>query len=403
MSSSMNNKQQKHLSERIKTVPESFIRRILKVSNQPDVISFAGGLPSADLFPVKALENACIKVLQTDGKQALQYASTDGDAELREWIANRYQRTQGFSVSPENILITNGSQQALDLLGKVLLNQADPIAIENPGYLGAIQAFSLYRPSMHSIEINETGMDVSALQDTLKAHKPRLVYTVPNFQNPTGMSYSQQNREEVAQAIAQSDALLIQDDPYGELRFSGEPKSNFMSLLPEQTLLLGSFSKIITPSFRLGWIVAPDWLIKPLTIAKQAADLHTNYFSQKVIMQYLNDNSIDEHIAKIRRFYGKQKQAMMDAIQGYFPDDVKIAKSEGGMFLWATLPENMSAMQLFDQAIAEKVAFVPGKPFYISNDKQKDTPDNTLRLSYVTMDEERIRQGIEVLANCIKI
>jgi len=386
------------LSERIKTVPESFIRRILKVSNQPDVISFAGGLPNADLFPIDAIENACVKVLQNNGKQALQYANTEGDSALREWIAARYQQMQGLTISADNILITNGSQQVLDLLGKVLLNTGDPIAIENPGYLGAIQAFSLYRPEMHTVSIDENGMNTDELAKVLNEQKPKLIYTVPNFQNPTGMSYSQQNREAVAEIVAQSNSLLVQDDPYGELRFSGKPKTNFMTLLPEQTILLGSFSKIITPSFRLGWIVAPTSLMKSLVIAKQAADLHTNYFSQQVIMQYLKDNSLDKHIDIITKFYGKKKQVMMNAIKEFFPADVQIAESEGGMFLWATLPESLSAMKLFDKAIQEKVAFVPGKPFYVG----EKMPENTLRLSYVTMDEKRIKQGIEVLGRCIR-
>ncbi len=388
------------LSERIKDVPESFIRKILKVSTQSDVISFAGGLPNADLFPVKAIENACSKVLQNNGKQALQYSSTEGDSDLREWIARRYQSKQGLNISPDNILITNGSQQALDLLGKALLNEGDPIAIENPGYLGAIQSFSLYQPKMHPVSIDEKGMDVVQLAEVLKEHKPKLLYTVPNFQNPTGISYSQENREAVARVVSKSDTLLIQDDPYGELRFSGKPKSNFYELLPEQTLLLGSFSKIITPSFRLGWIVAPDWLIKPLIIAKQAADLHTNFFSQQVIFQYLQDNPLDSHIEKISQFYGKQKQAMMDAIQKHFPADVKVAEPEGGMFLWVTLPAGLSAMALFDSAIKEKVAFVPGKPFYAET-TENQYQENTLRLSFVTMDEVAIEEGIKRLGNCI--
>jgi len=385
------------LSERIRQVPESFIRSILKVANQPDVISFAGGLPSAEMFPIDALEKACTKVLKNNGKQALQYANTEGDAQLRTWIAERYQSLQGLTISPNNILITNGSQQALDLLGKVLLDKGDSIVIENPGYLGAIQAFSLYQPTMHSVSIDNQGMNLTELEQTLTSYKPKLVYTVPNFQNPTGISYSQQNREQLAALVSGSKALLIQDDPYGELRFSGRAKSNFMSLLPEQTILLGSFSKVITPSFRLGWVVAPDWLIKPLVIAKQAADLHTNYFSQQVILQYLQDNSIDVHIEKISQFYAARKEAMIQAIKQYFPASVTVAESEGGMFLWLTLPAEVSAMALFDQAIKQKVAFVPGKPFYIGD----DITENTLRLSYVTMDEEAINKGIKVLAECI--
>ncbi len=386
------------LSNRIQNVPESFIRSILKVATQSDVISFAGGLPSADLFPIKGLESACQKVLQTNGKKSLQYSSSEGDTELRAWIAQRYQEKQGLTVSPDNILITNGSQQALDLLGKVLLNEGDPIAIENPGYLGAIQSFSLYQPKMHTIPINESGLDTEQLSNVLEAYKPKLLYTVPNFQNPTGISYTQENREAVAQIVSQHNTLLIQDDPYGELRFSGKQKSNFYELLPEQTLILGSFSKVVVPSFRLGWIVAPDWLMKPLVIAKQAADLHTNYFSQKVIFQYLKDNALDDHIEKIIAFYGRQKQVMMDAIEQYFPADVKVAESEGGMFLWVTLPVGISTMELFDKAINEKVAFVPGKPFYVGDDLE----ENTLRLSYVTVDEASILEGIKRLGRCIK-
>jgi len=385
------------LSNRIKNVPESFIRSILKVSTQADVISFAGGLPSADLFPIQGLEEACNKVLKTNGKKALQYSSSEGDSGLRGWIATRYKEKQGLNISPDNILITNGSQQALDLLGKVLLNEGDPIAIENPGYLGAIQSFSLYQPQMHTVAIDDNGLNVEQLTQVLEDHKPKLIYTVPNFQNPTGISYSQKNREAVASVASQFDTLLIQDDPYGELRFSGEQKSNFYGLLPEQTLLLGSFSKVVAPSFRLGWIVAPDWLMKPLVIAKQAADLHTNYFSQQVIFQYLKDNAMDDHIKKIIQFYGKQKQVMVDAIKQYFPADVKISDSEGGMFLWVTLPKSMSAMDLFEKSIKEKVAFVPGKPFYVGDEVE----ENTLRLSYVTVDEKAILEGIKRLGRCI--
>ncbi len=385
------------LSNRIKNVPESFIRSILKVSTQADVISFAGGLPSADLFPIQGLEDACHKVLQTNGKKALQYSSSEGDAELRSWIAKRYQEKQGMNIAEDNILITNGSQQALDLLGKTLLNEGDPIAIENPGYLGAIQSFSLYQPKMHTVAIDDNGLNVDQLATVLEGYKPKLLYTVPNFQNPTGISYSQENREAVAEVVSQFDTLLIQDDPYGELRFSGEQKSNFYELLPEQTLLLGSFSKVVVPSFRLGWVVAPDWLMKPLVIAKQAADLHTNYFSQQVISQYLKENALDNHVEKIIQFYGKQKQVMMDAIKQYFPADAKVAESEGGMFLWVTLPQGMSAMKLFDKAIKDKVAFVPGKPFYVGSEIE----GSTLRLSYVTVNEEKILEGIKRLGRCI--
>lgn len=384
------------LSKRIKSVPKSFIREILKVTTQPDVISFAGGLPNSELFPVDQIEKACSAVLKENGPKALQYSSTEGDIGLRQWIANRYKTQQGLDISPDSILITNGSQQTFDLIGKVLLNEKDSIAIENPGYLGAIQSFGLFQPTMHTIELKEDGLHVDELEQVLATQKPKLLYSVPNFQNPTGISYSEENRMKVAEIIKQHDTLLVQDDPYGALRFSGKPNSSFYQFIPEQTLLLGTFSKIVVPSFRLGWIVAPEWILGPLTIAKQAADLHTNYFSQQVMLEYLQQNSIDEHIAKITSFYSTQKQAMIKAIEKYLPKDVHVASSEGGMFLWLTLPEHISTMELFDEAIKNKVAFVPGTPFYVDNHKQ-----NTLRLSFVTASLQEIETGIERLGECI--
>jgi len=241
------------LSKRIKSVPKSFIREILKVTTQPDVISFAGGLPNSDLFPVPQIEQACCDVLKSNGPKALQYSSTEGDAGLREWISHRYKTQQGFEVDPNHILITNGSQQTFDLIGKVLLDEGDNIAIENPGYLGAIQSFALFQPVMNTVQLNEDGLNLEQLDDVLGSKKPKLLYSVPNFQNPTGISYSQSNRETVAEIIKIHHSLLVQDDPYGALRFTGTAHSSFYELIPEQTLLLGTFSKIVVPSFRLGW------------------------------------------------------------------------------------------------------------------------------------------------------
>ena len=389
----------KLLSKRIQNVPESFIRKILKISIQSDMISFAGGHPDANLFPIDEIEKASSTVLRDKGAEALQYASSEGDKDLRQWIAKRYLDKQGLEISIDDILITNGSQQTFDLLGKVLLDESDSIALENPGYLGAIQSFSLFQPSMHPVSINDDGMNIDELVSVLQKYHPKLLYTVPNFQNPTGISYSEENRAAVDEAIKKTDTLLIQDDPYGELRFSGVAKSSFLSLLPEQTILLGSFSKVVVPSFRVGWIVAPAWLMPSLVIAKQAADLHTNYFSQQILAQYLEDNPLDTHIAKIIQFYGDKKQAMLTAIHKYFPESVKIATSEGGMFLWATLPESMSSIELFDEALKHNVAFVPGEPFFVGDSEGRQ---NTLRLSYVTVDEATIEEGIKRLGSCIE-
>ncbi|HIO93315.1 MAG TPA: PLP-dependent aminotransferase family protein [Leucothrix mucor] len=383
-------------AERINDVRPSFIREILKVTNDSNIISFAGGLPSERLFPMEQLKHASQVAFENKGAQLLQYSNTEGDIELRQWIAERYQR-QNLSISPDDILITNGSQQALDLLGKIFINKGDSIVIENPGYLGALQAFRLYQAKFLTVSVNDEGMDIKQLQQTLLANKPKLIYTVPNFQNPTGISYSETNRLAVAQEVIKNDSYLIQDDPYGELRFSGKEKSNFMSLLPEQTILLGSFSKIIAPAFRLGWVVAPKPVMKKLIIAKQAADLHSNSFSQAILSQYLQDNNLDEHLDKLSKHYGQQKIAMETAIKKHFPQATNITNPEGGLFLWCRLDKGISTRKLFKAAIKKKVVFVPDESFYTDNIEK-----NTMRLNYSCADLQVIEAGIKQLSMVIK-
>ncbi len=383
-------------SDRISGVPRSFIREILKVAIDPSVISFAGGLPNRDLFPVEALKEATIKVFDSAGRDALQYTNSEGYIDLRAWIAERYRTQHGLDIPVDNILITTGSQQGLDLLGKTLINQGDHVVIEEPGYLGAIQAFSLYRPTWQPVTVADEGMDVDKFRAVMTSQKPKLVYTVPNFQNPGGITYSESCRLDMAAAIEGSTTLLIQDDPYGDLRFAGKPKSNFYQHLPNNTILLGTFSKIVAPALRIGWLVAPDAIMQKLIIAKQASDLHTDYLSQRIIHQYLLDNDVDDHIAEITRVYGRQRQAMVDAIEAHFPPDVRYTKPDGGMFLWVTLPEGLSSMALFDIAIGDKVAFVPGNPFYV-----RPHDANTLRLNYSCVDEATIEIGIKRLAAAI--
>ena len=380
------------LSQRINHAQPSFIREVLKVAGQPGIISFAGGLPNPALFPVAALKEATAAILDEEGEAALQYTSTEGNAELRAWIAERYRVRQGVQIDPASILITNGSQQALDLLGKVLLDAGDGVVLEEPGYLGAIQALTLYQPQFMPVPLDDDGIIVDELRRVLGAGRPKLLYTVPNFQNPSGISYSDERRREVAALLSGRDILLIEDNPYGELRFSGEGPVSFMQLLPEQTVLLGSFSKVVAPSLRLGWIVAPPWLMRKLVIAKQAADLHTNGFAQRVLYRYLRDNDINRHLAAITEVYGRQMHAMLQAIARHFPDGVRTTTPQGGMFLWATLPPQLSALRLFEAAIAEQVAFVPGHPFYVGRHDS-----NTLRLNYTNANEATIAQGIERL------
>ncbi|MGL5286053.1 MAG: PLP-dependent aminotransferase family protein [Aeromonas sp.] len=389
---------QPFFAQRFEQVEPSFIREILKVATRPEIISFAGGLPNPHLFPVKELEAACHAVLSEQGAAALQYATTEGFAPLRQFIADRYQKLYGMQVDPDLILITSGSQQALDLLGKVLVNEGQDLIIEEPGYLGAIQAFSVYQPTFRPVTLQEDGLDLAAFDALLAAGtSARMFYGVPNFQNPSGVSYSAENRRAIAERLQQHDLLMIEDDPYGELRFEGELLDPIAKLAPNNTVLLGSFSKTVVPAFRLGWMVVPEWLHKKVTIAKQATDLHSNAFSQQILHRYLTSHSLDEHLQQIKEVYGRQRAAMEAALERHMPASVRWTRPEGGMFLWLTLPAHISAMALFDEAIKEKVAFVPGAPFYVRPEIQ-----NTLRLSFSCVDEATIEEGVQRLARAMQ-
>lgn len=376
-------------------VPRSFIREILKDALQPDAISFAGGLPNPDLFPTEALQNASQQAFATYGNQLLQYSESEGFFPLRQWIADRYKKF-GLKIDPNQVLITSGSQQGLDLLGKVFLNDNDAVIIEEPGYLGAIQAFSLFRPQFLPVPISDEGMDVECLEKTLTHNQAKLIYTVPNFQNPTGITYPNKNRQAVADILKQHSTFLIEDNPYGELRFEGQHQQSFYELLPNKTILLGSFSKTVVPGFRLGWMVVPESITEKIIIAKQAADLHTNQLAQCIIYQYLQNNDVDAHINSIISMYGSQKDAMTQALSKYFPTSVDYTQPQGGMFLWAKLPEELAAIDLFHQAAKAGVLFVPGDPFYTDR-----TNVSTLRLNYTCSDVESIDLGIKKLGELI--
>ncbi|WP_107850874.1 aminotransferase-like domain-containing protein [Oceanimonas marisflavi] len=388
---------QPFFAKRFAKVEPSFIREILKVAVNPEVISFAGGLPNPAFFPNEELEVATAKVLQNKGNGALQYAATEGFGPLREYIAARYRTQHGMEVDPDNILITNGSQQALDLIGKVLVDEGSKLIIEEPGYLGAIQALSVYQPEFQGVSLNDDGPDLNEL-DALLAEpgNARLMYGVTNFQNPSGLSYSLEKRKAVAERLVRNNVLMVEDNPYGELRFEGEHLPPIAKLAPENVVLLGSFSKVVVPSFRLGWMLVPGWLRQKITIAKQASDLHTNGFAQQVLYSYLQDNSLDAHIDRIRTVYGEQKNAMEQALLRHCPG-LDFTRPEGGMFLWVRLPEHISAMELFNLSIKENVAFVPGQPFYVRPDIL-----NTARFSYSGSDAATIEEGISRFGRVIR-
>lgn len=382
-------------ARRMDTVHRSFIREILKVTADPAIISFAGGLPNPELFPVDAMDKASREVFAEIGSSALQYSTTEGDAGLRGIIAERY-ANRGLSVDPDHILVTTGSQQILDICAKVFLDKGDKVIIERPGYLGAIQAFSIFEPEFVTISLEDDGPNLEELEQELKAGA-KCFYAVPNFQNPSGVSYSLGKRKAVAELMGRYGVLFVEDDPYGELRFLGEDLPSVFSFREKPGILCGSFSKIAAPGFRLGWVVAPEKKVyDKLVIAKQASDLHTSTVAQAIMRRYMEANDIEAHVDLIKERYGRQRDCMVAMIETYFPEEVTITQPEGGMFLWATLPEAVSSMDLFELAIKEKVAFVPGRPFYVDG-----SGENTLRLNFSNSDESRIEEGIKRLGKAL--
>jgi 2-aminoadipate transaminase len=380
-------------AERADQLQASFIREILKITQQPEIISFAGGLPSPLTFPVEEMQVAYDKVLRDSGKVALQYGPTDGYLPLRQWIADSLS-TDGVKIVPEQVLMTSGSQQALDLLGKVLIDEGSRVLVETPSYLGALQAFSVYRPEFKSVATDNHGLVPSSIAEV--ADGARLLYALPNFQNPTGRTLSAERRVELVETCARLGLPLIEDDPYGALSYKGDPLPKMVAMNPDGVIYMGSFSKVLTPGIRLGYVVAPLPLVRRLELAKQAADLHTSQLTQMVVHEVIKDGFLQHHIPKIRSLYGNQCQAMLDALTEFFPAGVEWTRPEGGMFIWVTLPKHIDAIKLLDEAIAQKVAFVPGAPFYAN-----DPATNTLRLSFVTVPPERIRTGIEILGKLI--
>lgn len=384
-------------SDRILNTPSSFIRNILKVTEADDVISFAGGLPNPISFPLDDMHTSINRAMKQHGAKLFQYASTQGYLPLRQYIANKYNRRYGLQIDADDILLTTGSQQALELLAKVLINKGDGIIIEEPGYLGAIQAFTLAEPTFYPVTLEQDGLNLEQLEQALQQPNVKFIYTVPNFQNPTGLTYSLEKRQQVYELIARHDVILVEDDPYGELRFEGEHLPYIGAGKLENSVLLGSFSKIVTPGMRLGFIITKNKeLLQHIETAKQATDLHTNVFSQYVIADYLLNNDIEQHIQKIKDLYKAQSDAMLQAMASYFPAHVSYTKPEGGMFIWATMNDGRSAMDVFNKAMDQKVAFVPGNPFYVNPGNV-----NTMRLNYTNSTPEIIEEGIKRLGNIL--
>ena len=383
-----------HFAERAQQLQSSVIRDILKITARPEVISFAGGLPSPATFPVEQMRAAYERVLTLQGKTALQYGPTDGYAPLRAWIADSLSGG-GARIAPEQVLMVSGSQQGLDLLGKVLIDQGDRVLVETPSYLGALQAFSVYGPEFVSVASDDGGLLPEAVATI--GQGARMLYALPNFQNPTGRTLSLERRTALVETCARLGLPLIEDDPYGALSYRNPPLPKMLGMNPDGVIYMGSFSKVLTPGIRLGYVVAPLPLVRKLEQAKQAADLHTAQLTQMVVHEVVKDGFLDQHIPTIRTLYAEQCQAMLAALEEHFPAGVSWTRPEGGMFIWVTLPGHIDSMKLLDQAIAQNVAFVPGAPFYANA-----AEPNTLCLSFVTVPPEKIRDGIRRLGQLIR-
>ena len=371
-----------------------FTASILAAAASPDLISFAGGLPNPVSFPIPEMEAATKKVLEENGVLALQYSSTAGWPALRQWIAKRYETMGVKGVSPDDIIVTNGSQQALAMMGHAMLNPGDEVIVEDPTYLVALQSFHVFDPVVLPVTMNPDGIDCEKLAETVKNHpNAKFAYLIPNFQNPTGLSYSQEVHDKVVEIFKNSNVMVLEDNPYRELRFAGTATDSFGAELGEQCCMLGTFSKIVTPGMRIGWICVrnPELRAKLLSY-KATADLHTNIFSQMVLAQYLADNDVDEHIAKTKVLYKAKSDLMVECLKKYLPEGCEMTPTEGGMFLWVTLPNGISSVDLYRRALDRGVAICPGDPFY---ETQRNV--SSFRVNYSNSTDEAIEKGIKIL------
>ena len=390
---------------RMKEMKSSAIRELLKFTDQPDVISFAGGLPASEVFPYQKVKESCIKIIDNQGSQALQYGVTEGYQPLREQIAKRTAR-YGIEVTSDNVLVTSGSQQALDIIGRVFINRGDRILVENPTYLGALQAWNAYGAEYIPVPIDDDGIVTDYLEDAFRCG-PKFIYIQPNFHNPCGVTISCERRRLLVEMAQQKGVPIIEDDPYGQLRYEGEhiaPIVNIDSQFHKNhgpysgnVIYLSTFSKILSPGLRLGSIIAPADIFPRLVTAKQGMDLNTATFNQMIAYEVSRNGFIDEHVKVIRKMYRERRDVMLDSLSEHMPDCVSWTHPQGGLFLWVTLPEKLNAIELFKEAVKNKVAFVPGENFFSCGGGE-----NTMRLNFSYSSPEKINEGISRLAKSIK-
>lgn len=387
-------------AQRMERMGSSAIRELLKLTQRPGLISFAGGLPAPELFPVQQFDEATHRVLAEHGSQALQYSTTEGYLPLRQYIVDKMS-TYGIRADVENILITSGSQQALDIIGKILINPGDKILTEKPTYLGALQAWHAYQADFVTVPTDDQGLCLDYLENALCAG-PKFMYILPNFQNPGGFTLSRERRESLIDTADQYGCPIIEDDPYGELRFEGEHipplvvldahklNGQSHSFKHGNVIYMSTFSKTLAPGLRLAWVVAPREVIQKCVMAKQGMDLHTSSINQMVAYEVVKDGFLKEHVRLIRRVYRERRDVMLGAMTQYFPDGVSWTRPEGGLFLWVRLPEELDAAQVLEKAIEHHVAFVPGVAFHPHGDGR-----NTMRLNFSNAQPEQIEQGIQ--------
>lgn len=395
-------------AQRAQSMRGSAIRELLKVTELPGAISLAGGLPAGEIFPTEKIAEVSRRILEQNSRQALQYGATEGYTPLRELLAQRM-REQGFQVSLDNFLITSGSQQGLDLLGKVLLNPGDSVLVESPTYMGALQAFNAYEPRYIAVRSDNAGIVTDELEPALR-QQPKYIYVLPTFQNPSGVSFTLERRQQLIELAARYDIPIIEDDPYSQLRFEGEPLPSLTELenarqqkgelraQPYQgnVVLLNTFSKVLTPGLRVAWIMGPIPLIRKLILAKQGTDLHTATFNQMIAYEIAREGFLEEHVPEIRRLYRQRRDVMLAALEEHFPDNAHWTHPEGGLFLWVTLPEGIDTTELLKDALEYRIAFVPGSAFHAHGGGA-----NTMRLSFSNVNEEQIEEGIRRLGRLL--
>ncbi len=388
---------ERFLAKRTEHMKSSAIRELLKITQQPDVISFAGGLPAPEIFPVREIEEACNYLLRHEPKRALQYSTTEGHPPLREFIAESMAK-YGIHHGPDNIQITTGSQQALDLLGKVFIDPDTAILTGKPTYLGAIQAWRTYQTRFLTVPLDKEGMRVELIEDIVKKETPRFLYVLPNFHNPAGTTLPEERRRRLVEIARKYDLILVEDDPYGALRYEGEDIIPIAALAPERTIYLGTFSKTLTPGLRIGWIVAPAEIVRRLVQAKQGSDLHSSTFDQMIANDIAQRGILKVHIKRIRETYHERRDVMLDALEELWPGGCCWTKPEGGLFLWAETPEEINTLEFMETALENKVAYVPGVHFF----PHGDGGFNAMRLNFSNAQPEMIVEGVRRLGTALK-